>query len=429
MVDRKGWTVAEVYVDNDVSAWTGRRRPAYEALVEAVEAGDVDVVVCWDNDRLVRRPIELEALIPILESADVRVQTVNSGEYDLSTSSGQTNARLRGVIAADEMKKKSERQIAAAADNARKGRLAGGGTRPYGFADDRMTIVPEEADEVRGMVEAILSGQSLRGLVGDLNRRKVPTVTGARWQSPVLRRLLTSGRIAGLREYRGEIVAGAVWPAIVDREPWETVRALLLDPKRRRNGRPSRYLLTGGLTICGLCGANIVSRPKQGQRSLVCARDLGGCGGIRVQCDPLEDLVVEAVLDALDSPELVDAIREAEAGHESAPHIAAELTALEERAEALAELWADGGLSKREWMAAKAKVDERRAELEGQIASNVPLGRQLRQPDGIRARWPELGLDEKKTVLAAVLHSVEVGPAVRGRNFFDPDRVSLAWVA
>jgi site-specific DNA recombinase len=41
----RGRRVVATHVDNDVSAYSGRRRPGYLALLEAIEGGRVDVVV------------------------------------------------------------------------------------------------------------------------------------------------------------------------------------------------------------------------------------------------------------------------------------------------------------------------------------------------------------------------------------------------
>ena len=48
-------------------------------------------------------------------------------------------------------------------------------------------------------------------------------------------------------------------------------------------------------------------------------------------------------------------------------------------------------------------------------------------PGALRGAWPKLDLDRRRLVLNAVLDRVMVGPAVRGRNRFDPDRVELVW--
>jgi DNA invertase Pin-like site-specific DNA recombinase len=63
----RGWQVAETFCDNDVSAYGKRPRRAYEAMLAAVEAGRIDAIVTWHNDRLHRSPKELEAFIDLVE--------------------------------------------------------------------------------------------------------------------------------------------------------------------------------------------------------------------------------------------------------------------------------------------------------------------------------------------------------------------------
>src|SRR4051812_31141341 len=57
----RGWPVAEVYVDNDGSAYSGKPRAEYARMLADIEAGVRDAVICVDLDRLTRRPAELEA--------------------------------------------------------------------------------------------------------------------------------------------------------------------------------------------------------------------------------------------------------------------------------------------------------------------------------------------------------------------------------
>src|ERR1039458_2496102 len=56
----KGLEVVRVFSDNDISAsrYSKKARPRYQALLEAIKGGEVDVIVVWDLDRLCRRPIE-----------------------------------------------------------------------------------------------------------------------------------------------------------------------------------------------------------------------------------------------------------------------------------------------------------------------------------------------------------------------------------
>ncbi len=42
LADRLGWQVCETYVDNDLSAWTGKPRPDYRRMLADIRAGKVD---------------------------------------------------------------------------------------------------------------------------------------------------------------------------------------------------------------------------------------------------------------------------------------------------------------------------------------------------------------------------------------------------
>ena len=56
LCERRGWQVARVFVDNDVSAYSGKPRPAWRELLTDLAAGRADAVVCWHVDRLTRSP-------------------------------------------------------------------------------------------------------------------------------------------------------------------------------------------------------------------------------------------------------------------------------------------------------------------------------------------------------------------------------------
>ena len=100
---------------------------------------------------------------------------------------------------------------------------------------------------------------------------------------------------------------------------------------------------------------------------------------------------------------------------------------LEAKVAELAEAWADGDLSRTAWRAASARLEERleaaRSDLAtagqvGALAGLVPASGTL------AASWPDLTFEQRRAIVAAYVARVDVGPAVRGRNYFDPDRVA-----
>lgn len=265
---RLGWTVAAVYVDNDISAYSGKHRPQYRAMLEAVRAGEVRGVLAWHTDRLHRRATELEEFVSVAEAHDLQVQTVTAGPVDLTTASGRMVARMLGTVAQHEVDHARERMKRAKAQMATDGKYRGG-LRPYGYESDGVTIREEEAAVLREATQALIAGRSLAGIARELNERELTTSTGKPWTYARLRDVVIRPRNAGLLS-RGipgrtlEIVGPAVWPAVVPEETWRALYAILCDPSRRRqDGNDTRWL-GSGLYICGRCGGRMRPAPYGG---------------------------------------------------------------------------------------------------------------------------------------------------------------------
>lgn len=94
LAEQKGWVVAGLYKDNDVSASKRKPRPEYQRLLADIRAGRIDAVVAWHPDRLYRRLVDLEGLIDLAEEHRVTIATVVGGDVDLSTASGRMQARI-----------------------------------------------------------------------------------------------------------------------------------------------------------------------------------------------------------------------------------------------------------------------------------------------------------------------------------------------
>src|SRR5664280_1201945 len=98
LCQRRDWTVAAAYVDNDLSAFSGRTRPAYQQLFAAIRSRQLDVVVAWAPERLHRSPRELEDFLELIEATGTAVETVKAGTWDVTTSHGRLVARMLGAV-------------------------------------------------------------------------------------------------------------------------------------------------------------------------------------------------------------------------------------------------------------------------------------------------------------------------------------------
>src|SRR6266542_2810991 len=172
----RGWEVVERYVDADISAYSGTRRPEHLRMLDEIAAGLIAAVVVYHADRLQRHPRELEDFLDLCQRMGTKRATV-SGDLDLSTHEGQLMARITGAVARKESDDKSRRIRRKHEELAAAGRVSGGGTRPYGYESDKRTIRPDEAEVIRECAARVLAGDSLRGICTDLNRAGVVAVT------------------------------------------------------------------------------------------------------------------------------------------------------------------------------------------------------------------------------------------------------------
>jgi site-specific DNA recombinase len=362
---------------------------------------------------------------------------VTGGDYDLTTSDGRAMARVTGAFARKESDDKSRRLRRKHLELAQAGKPSGGG-RSFGWNEDGVTVNLDEAELIRQAAKRVLAGETLRSVCADWNAQGVPTVTGATWSTTVLRRILTAWRTCGVRavgkdtgKNRSEPITTATWQPILDRPTVESLRSLLLDPARRVNRSPRRYLLTG-IARCGLCESKLVARPRADKvRCYVCASGpgFGGCGKIRVLAEPLEDLIADAVIHRIEGPELAIMIAERGATDED-DDVAGDLERGEAQLTELAEMWANGEIGRAEWVTARAAVESRLEALRRRLsrrARTTALDGYLGDGDALRAAWPDLAFDRRRAVIAALVDRVIVGPAVRGRNQFDPTRVDVEW--
>ena len=440
LAERLEWQVAQVYIDNDVSAYSGKPRPAWERLMADVRARGVDAVICWHVDRLTRSPRELEDVIDLADRYGLALATV-TGDIDLGTPTGRMVARMLGAAARHESEHKGERQRRQARQAAEAGKASGGGRRPFGYARDLITVVPHEAEVIRECARRALAGEALNSICRDLNAREILTSTGAEWRSPSLRRMLCGARISGRREYvpkgsyagarplLGEIVSAAEWPAIITAEQSDTLRLRLTRPDRRTSPGGARKALLSGILACGLCQQRMVCRNQNGKPRYVCNRIPGNgrCGKIVITCSHTDIYIRDLVITALESPEMVERLRR----REGAPKdLETKIRDDEDELERWAADVGNEAVSRAEWKAATTPIRARLKLARAQLAASAKTGA-LQSFIGTAAemlrRWDEFNGSQRRAVIAAALECVWVHPAAV-RNRWDPQRLKPLWL-
>ena len=428
-----GHAVAEVYVDNDISAYRRKPRPDYRRMCDDLKAGTRDGVVTFHLDRLHRNMIELEEFINLIEATRADVRTVSGGDYDLSTSDGRAMARVVATFARKESEDKSRRIKSQIREQAQQGRRNPPGTRGYGYNKDHTQIVPTEAVVIREAAERILAGEALRSLCNDLNDRGIRTAKGAAWTMTTMSRILTAGRISGQVEHLGEIVTSGDWPAILTPTQTTRLRTMLRDPARRTNRAPRTYPLSG-LVRCGLCGARMGARPRADRsRRYACNNQPGNqsCGRMSTLAEPLESFIIAAVLFRLDTPDL-ERHMVAAAQDTDADALQHQIDDDKAQLESLAALYGKREIGVAEWLAARKPIEARMADASrqmGRLTHSSALDGYVGRARALRDQWSHFSVPRQHAIISALVDHVTVHPAVKGRPRFDPDRIEVCWQA
>jgi site-specific DNA recombinase len=447
LAERNGLNIYTVIVDNDISAYSGKRRPGYEQLLELMRSDQVHGVIALHSDRLHRSPTELEDFISICDSHRIDVKTVQAGVIDLSTASGRMGARIYGAVARHEVEHTIERQKAAKLQAAKAG-LPSGGNRAYGYEQNGMVIIDKEADIIREATERFISGDSWRSIALDFNARGIPTAKGNMWNALNVHNVCNRKRNISIRTHNTDEYP-AQWPSLVDLETWEDLQVAIKRGQAIYGNRTyaRKHLLTGFI-FCALCGnsltiINAQARDGSYQPAYNCRkkdhRGLEvGCGKVKRKQAPVEDLVIDCLIYRLDSPELGSMVGNSKSASPRLKQLLRDQEIQQQRLTEILNLYSTGVMELVEYTTAKTIAKSRLAAISKQvdamtstaILANVPLGQTLRQT------WDKADLEWKRQLLDVVIEKIFVHPRQLGDGkakykqwIFNPDRVEIRWKA
>jgi DNA invertase Pin-like site-specific DNA recombinase len=420
LVASRGWPTAVEYADNATSASKVRGAgTAWSRMLDDVRAGRIDVVVAVNLDRLLRTQRDLTTLLDL----GVLVVTLE-GELDLTSASGEMQAAVLTTLARFETRRKSERQVRSNQARAEAGKVVRG-RRPFGFDDDGKTVRPAEADAIREGYRMIAQGQTLAAVARAWTERGHGTPQGNAWNYSGARDVLLNPRNRGAVRRHGAIVnEEAEWEALVDRDTFAAVEAILRDPARRR-GEPQVSRLLSNIAVCGVdgCGAHIHAGGSA-RRGVANYRCSGSKGHFARMAAPVEEHVVAVVVAFLEEKKLGDLL----ADDPEVDDLASEATRVRARLDRLRAAFAeDDDADEAEWLATSRALNKRLADVERRIiesARAADLSALVGAPD-VRAAWDALPLDQKRRALRALpLRFVVHGPG-RGVRTFDPATVQV----
>jgi site-specific DNA recombinase len=220
-IEQRGWTEIGVAEDLDISAGSTSpfERPSLAAWIgdgvkDVGRLPEVDVVLCFRIDRLVRRVKHLSRIIEWFDDHNVNLVSATEAHFDLSTAIGRVIAQLVASFAEMELEAMSARASDASRNNIAAGKYRGG-VPPWGYvpsdASGEWRLVQDgpQVEVIEEVVRRVLDGEPLRPIAHDLTRREALTprdsfaqfrdreVKGYGWHPGPLKRALMSPAMLG----------------------------------------------------------------------------------------------------------------------------------------------------------------------------------------------------------------------------------------
>lgn len=249
--ERDGLKIVQTFEELDVSGGAAlAKRPGLRQAVEAVEAGEADVLVVAYFDRLVRSLVVQAEVVERVERAGGRILAVDAGEVRADTASRWLSSTMLGLVAEYHRRTTAERTADA------KRRAVARGVPPFpnvppGYRKRKDgTLEPDQhATTVAEAFRMRADGATV------MEVRDYLRANGVNRSYHGTQALLRSRIVLGELRF-GEIVNEHAHDPIVDRDTWRRANARVVSRGRRASS--DRLLARLGVLRCGSCGSRMV---------------------------------------------------------------------------------------------------------------------------------------------------------------------------
>jgi len=308
----EGWVlVRDQYDDGGISGGT-LERPGLKRLLADIEDGFVDVVVVYKIDRLSRSLMDFSKLVEVFDRNGVTFVSVTQS-FNTTTSMGRLTLNILLSFAQFEREVTAER----IRDKVRASRMKGmwmGGCPPLGYeVKNRKLVETTDAAHVRWVFARFIEIGSGTLLARELAERGVTTSRGHRIDKKFIYRMLNNRVYIGDAVHKGTSYPGE-HSAIIDREVWDSVHAILTESPRKRAARTraDTPALLKGLLFGPDGAAFSPTHTRKGGRlyryyvsQTVLKHGAGSCHIGRVPAGEIEAAVIDQLRAVFRQPEIV----------------------------------------------------------------------------------------------------------------------------
>ena len=234
------WLLSDVYMDITTSK-TGSSRKEFNRMLEDCKSHKLEIVITKDVSRFGRDTVEVLDAFNQLKTLGVRV-IFEGNSLDTANTNSDLMVSVIESIAQAENESRSENIKWGIKQRAAQGTSKLYDRKCYGYKHDEnghLVIDEQTARNVKLIYDLYLSGQSVIGIIKELEKRRILSPTGkAKWCKRTIDVMLSNEKYTGdvelLKSSKSEVhyLASGNNPAIISKETFEAVQ---IEKRRRSN--------------------------------------------------------------------------------------------------------------------------------------------------------------------------------------------------
>ena len=299
------------YIDRAMTG-TNDNRPDFQRMIKDSSRKEWDYVLVYKLDRFSRNKYETAIHKNTLKNNGVKVLSAMENIPDTP----------EGIILESMLEGMNQYYSAELSQKVKRGmretRLKGlyqGGGLPYGYkvVDRKIVIDETKAETVRFMFRQYANGSYVREIIENLTSKGI-LYKGKPFATNTVYGILKNEKYSGVYMHGDEVVDN-MYPRLIDKDLFDTVRQKVEKNKFGKRSVKVEYLLRNKL-ICGYCGKPIsaetgTARNGEVRRYYKCIgrkKYNNGCQKTQVRKEDLEECVVNAIIQEMSKPEIMDAI-------------------------------------------------------------------------------------------------------------------------
>ena len=190
IMQNPNWTMAGIFADEGITGTSAAKRPEFLKLIRKCRQKKIDMVLVKSISRFARNTVDclnyIRALKELVVFEKENINTMDSESEMLLT--------LMGAFAQAESESMSANIKWGRRQAMREGKVTFQYKHLYAYErgeDDKPRVIPEQAEVVRRMFDSFLMGNSIRMIKAELERDKIPAVSGGEsWSEATIRNIL-----------------------------------------------------------------------------------------------------------------------------------------------------------------------------------------------------------------------------------------------